>query len=357
MIPRILDKDKLDEFVSMLLKNQRVVGPVLKEPQWDQSSDKVTPTGLYQFAEVTKPEQLAVPFPHTILPPKKFAYPQFETLLNFGADGAEPAAVDIKPTVIFDAHPCDIKGLMTSDMTMGSENTDEYYTKRRAMLTVIGLDCAKPCDEYQFCRDMGSLPCTEGYDLFLTDMGDRYYVEVGTEKGKTLVEECMCFRPAGGTDHHEKQAYDKKQDQAFNRKIPCDVRYLPELLDASYDSLIWEAASRNCFSCGACTNVCPTCYCFDVKDDVNLDGSGGSRNRNWDSCMLRQFAVVADGHNFRATKGERLRHRVMRKGKYILEKFGKTGCTGCGRCDRHCVANISILRIYQMISEGVAAAK
>ena len=71
--------------------------------------------------------------------------------------------------------------------------------------------------------------------------------------------------------------------------------------------------------------------------------------------MLRGFATVADGHNFRPSSAERLRHRVMRKGKLILEKFGITGCTGCGRCDRACVAGISILQVYQQMAEGVAA--
>lgn len=353
MIPRILDKSNLGAFVAALLKDHQVVGPVCKEPQWDQSSPDVRPAGLYAFAEIHSPEELAVPFPNTILSPKKYAYPQCETLVHFGPSGAKMPEVDKKPTVIFGAHPCDIHGLAISDKTMGSDNTDPYYVERRKMLTVIGMDCAEPCDGFQFCRDMGSLPCKSGYDLFLVPLADHYYVEVGTEKGRKLVADSELFRPAGPDDHHAKQEHDQTQEAAFPLKIPCDTKYLPDLLDESYDSLVWEAASRPCFGCGTCTNVCPACYCFDVTDDIALDGSGGTRDRRWDSCMLRGFAQVADGHNFRPSPAERLRHRVMRKGKLIFEKFGIMGCTGCGRCDRSCVSGISILQVYQQLAEGV----
>jgi len=356
MIPRILEKNALNDFAAALLESQRLVGPVCKEPQWDQSSPKVRAGGLYAYQEVSSPDELAIPFPHTILSPKKFAYPQYDTLLRFNGADASPAEVDLTPTVIFGAHPCDIQGLATSDVAMCSDNADPYYAKRRECLTIIGLDCPTPCDEFQFCRDMGSVPCNGGYDLFLVPLEDRYYVEVGSEKGKALVENSDLFRPAESADHHAREAYSEAQLAAFPKKIPVDVKYLPEILGDSHDSLLWEAASRNCFSCGTCTNVCPTCYCFDVVDDVELADLTGTRNRKWDSCTLKIFATVADGHNFRATPADRLKHRVMRKGKYILERFGKMGCTGCGRCDRHCVAGISILQVYQMLTEGAAVA-
>ncbi len=37
-----------------------------------------------------------------------------------------------------------------------------------------------------------------------------------------------------------------------------------------------------------------------------------------------------------------MRHRVMRKGKYIKQVHGLSGCTGCGRCERACLVNITI---------------
>ena len=72
--------------------------------------------------------------------------------------------------------------------------------------------------------------------------------------------------------------------------------------------------------------------------------------------MLKSFAEVAGGENFREHRSARLRHRVFRKGKYMLEMFGKLGCVGCGRCDRHCPAKISILQIYQQLAATPTAA-
>ena len=74
---------------------------------------------------------------------------------------------------------------------------------------------------------------------------------------------------------------------------------------ASFKSKLWEELSRTCFSCGTCNLVCPTCYCFDVADDLNLDAVSGNRTRTWDGCMLPHFALVAGGHNFRPAPASR----------------------------------------------------
>jgi ferredoxin len=83
-----------------------------------------------------------------------------------------------------------------------------------------------------------------------------------------------------------------------------------------------------------------------------VDATSGIRQRKWDSCQLRTFAEVAGGENFREHRASRLRHRMFRKGKQILERTGRLGCVGCGRCIKHCVANISILEAFQQIGEG-----
>jgi len=87
--------------------------------------------------------------------------------------------------------------------------------------------------------------------------------------------------------------------------------------------------------------VCPTCVCFDVRDRVELDLKKGERYRTWDSCMFDAFDKVASGENFRPTGTDRLRHRLYRKGKYMLERWGELGCVGCGRCVHACLVDIA----------------
>ena len=57
--------------------------------------------------------------------------------------------------------------------------------------------------------------------------------------------------------------------------------------------------------------------------------------------MMEGFASAAGGHNFRETPANRLRHRILRKGRYLPEHFHLPGCVGCGRCAEACVAGIA----------------
>jgi len=49
-----------------------------------------------------------------------------------------------------------------------------YYAAKRKNMFIIGLDCQP--QPYCFCRSMGADTATHGFDMFLTDMGDRYFL-------------------------------------------------------------------------------------------------------------------------------------------------------------------------------------
>jgi ferredoxin len=113
------------------------------------------------------------------------------------------------------------------------------------------------------------------------------------------------------------------------------------MLEENYEHPVWAERAELCFRCGSCTNNCPTCYCFDVQDDVDWDLESGERRRSWDGCQLVRFARVAGGHNFRDDTAARFRHRYFRKGAWIAEKVGQLACVGCGRCITVCVSDIA----------------
>jgi len=94
-------------------------------------------------------------------------------------------------------------------------------------------------------------------------------------------------------------------------------------------------------ACGSCVLVCPTCYCFDIRDNPDLTLERGERVRTWDGCLLEDFAKVASGENFRPTKPARYRHRYFKKGKYLFDRFGFVSCVGCGRCSSNCLPDIA----------------
>jgi predicted molibdopterin-dependent oxidoreductase YjgC len=99
--------------------------------------------------------------------------------------------------------------------------------------------------------------------------------------------------------------------------------------------------------------VCPTCYCFDVADELALSLKKGERIRRWDACMLSSFAVVAGGENFRHAAKQRLHHRLDRKFNFLMKKHNQSVCVGCGRCVRACLADISPKTVVEkIVGEG-----
>ncbi len=339
MLPQILPKENVGKFVKFLTQHYRVVGPIEKEK------------GFFDYAEIESPDQLRLDYNITVNSPKRFFFPPVETLLSYDKEkGTFKAEVEVKRTVILGAHPCDIRATWILDDVFSKDPKDPYYLSRRQRAIMIGLNCIEPCDDKCFCADMGSINTDSGYDLMLTDLGDRFYVEVATDAGQNLIDQSDAFTQATSEDHSAHQNKLEEKQNNFKHKIPYDTKYLPELLEQSYDSLIWEANARMCLSCGQCNLICPTCYCFDINDEDDITLKSGKRIRTWDGCQLRGFAEVAGGENFRPTAGERLRHRLMRKGHYLMKLFGKLGCVGCGRCDRNCPAGISVLRTYQQIA-------
>jgi ferredoxin len=125
------------------------------------------------------------------------------------------------------------------------------------------------------------------------------------------------------------------------------------LLEGREEHPVWAERAQLCHSCGSCNLVCPTCYCFDVQDDVGWDLQNGTRSRRWDGCLLSDFALVAGGHNFRHRREQRYRHRYYRKGKYLWDRMGQIACVGCGRCITACTTKIANpVDVYNALVEG-----
>jgi ferredoxin len=193
---------------------------------------------------------------------------------------------------------------------------------------------------------MGTLSAEEGYDLHLTDLGDTYAIDVGTDAGEVLLKKYSNAQSASPEDIKRLNAVISEKWPKFPYKLDFDVSDLPSILGLSMKSPLWEELGERCLACAACTNVCPTCFCFDVKDEIELDLKTGQRVRVWDSCQLDEFATVAGGHNFRQSRALRQRHRFMRKGKYILDAHQYLGCVGCGRCARACLVDITPVGVF-----------
>jgi sulfhydrogenase subunit beta (sulfur reductase) len=331
----VTDKQAMDLFVANLMAEYRVVGPVAKGSQ-------------FAFGEIEDPAQLRLGYNTSILPPKKYLQPPDERLMTFTRTGKPvvESVMDAPPTAILGIHTCDLHAIRVLDAAFSQGYPDAHYLRRREQTLLVGMECLEPCDEHSFCKSMGTLTIGNGFDLHLTDLGDGYAVDVGSDAGAELLGKYGSAHRATEADMQRLNKVLGAKWPRFPYKLDFDVGELSSLMSQSYDSPEWDALADICLACGQCTLVCPTCFCFNVYDEVDLNLQDGERRRRWDSCQLDEFAAVAGGENFREHQAARLRHRFMRKGRYLIEKYGELGCVGCGRCARSCLVDISPVNVF-----------
>jgi sulfhydrogenase subunit beta (sulfur reductase) len=327
---QVIEKAEFDPFVENLIGRYQVEGVKNKN-------------GAFAYGTIQSPEELCLDFDCTILPPKKYFLPPTETLLQFKT-GPSPEAEEVvegNPFILFGVHPYDLKAISQMDRIFASGIRDPNYLKRREAAILIGIDPVKVSPR-AFWADMEAATVSNGFDLMLTDIGEGYTVETGTEQGEYLLSHYGKARPA--TKENVRKRLEKHTEVSRlceKRGLSFPRREIPQLLERSFEKFIWEEKSSKCLSCGTCNLVCPTCYCFDVYDDMALDLVHGERRRRWDGCLLEDFAAVATGENFRETRAARYRHRFFRKGLYLYSVLDDLACVGCGRCSSSCLPDIA----------------
>ena len=325
-----ISKAALNDWVDALTGKHRVYGPMAK---WKGTR--------FNFDLLGEAADLRLDYDVVLTPPKVFFQPTCEVLLTFDENGGYHSVEDDEPFVLFGVHPYDLAAINQMDEVHRADSPDRHYLARRENATIVALDVQKP-SENVFAACMGTAVADEGFDILLTRVGDTYVVDVRTAKGEALAAEISGAKEADEiTLARREQVWEDAWRFLRKHELNCKHTDLPELLAASYDHPVWEQKADKCYSCGSCVLTCPTCYCFDVQDDVDWNLKSGQRVRKWDGCMLTNFATVAGDHNFRKTRAERFRHRFYRKGKYLWDRFGQIACVGCGRCITACTTKIA----------------
>lgn len=334
MIFRILPKEKMPQLFNAFAARNAVVGPVRK-------GEDRHGRPCYGFEEVSCFEDLSLEYSTTVHSAKRFFLPYNETLCSFTVRGRKwQKHVDYNapgPRVFFGMHPCDINALNKLDKVLAKGvYPNPYYMAKRSSMFIVGIDCdPQPAC---FCRSMGADTALHGFDMFLTDLGDRYFVETLSAASYDILAAIGTTAP----DHEDHERFKEvvaKRSSRFTAHV--DTTDLTKILDLEFESPAWQKWGAKCLSCGTCANVCPTCYCYGVEEHVDMDLKGGGKVQHLYSCNLADFAEVAGGHNFRPTSSTRLKYRYYHKHRGFVEAYEEPLCVGCGRCGEACLAEIT----------------
>jgi len=286
---------------------------------------------------------------NTVIPAKAIFFPQMEELFSFqkSRDGShiEPPVLGEQNRLVFGIRPCDAKALAMLDMTFEDAYEDPYYLSKRRNTVLVGIGCTRPYDTC-FCTSLGSSPTDSKYvDIMFIDIGDEFFIEEVTDKGRELIS--LTGWLAKATEVDEIRVREAKE-AAYNKVTRIlEINGIEDrLLTIFDDSEYWEKIAAKCLSCGICTYLCPTCYCFDMNDELVKEQ--GTRFRSWDSCGFSIYTRMP-AENPRLEKWRRVRQRVCHKFEFYPMTFGVIACTGCGRCIRLCPVNWDIIQTLQSI--------
>ena len=337
---KYLSHDKLSQWLAALAEGHRLLVPV-------QEGDGVV-------FRPYDPARAPVFGSDATAPPKAAIFPACQELFRYEQtkNPENPEQTTMKlladtgatPTVVFGAKPCGARGFLLFDRVyQGKKFPDPYYAAAREATLFVTMACAT-VENTCFCHWLGSGPADPaGSDVLLTPVAGGYTVEAVSERGAALLESPCLSDGAAKTE--EAEAVKTRSRQALG-EAP-DIAQAPAALLAVFDdTAFWREMSDKCVSCGACTYLCPTCYCFTITDEPA--GLNGRRLRSWDACMHYQFTLEASGHNPRPTKAHRLKNRVGHKFSYYPTLHeGIFSCCGCGRCIKSCPVSVDIREIVQ----------
>lgn len=252
---------------------------------------------------------------------------------------------------------CDLHAIKVLDKMFLNEYEDDLYKKYRNNVLIISSDCLYP-EETCFCTLVGGKPFIEEKDnisdvniSFVDD--NSLIIEPFTPFGEEFVENNFAeYNSPSKTDEVKRDSnrnISSRKISHFNTdflKEDKDNKYYKTLKYTYELEEVWKKESEKCVQCGGCNFICPSCYCFLIRE-ASKSYSEQYRDRVWDVCHFTGYARVAGGANPRKYKYQRFRNRYQCKFVYRYENFGFYACSGCGRCIEVCPAKIDIRKVIR----------
>ncbi len=267
----------------------------------------------------------------------------------------DPALVPQRSTAVIGAKACDLRALAVLERTQtGGPHADPGFVARREGLFLVAVDCTHPAATC-FCGTLGEGPAAEeGFDLALTELVEldsdtaEYVVRAGTPSGRALIDR-LGLSAASPALLARAEAALRRADRALLRELPATAADV--VADSEHPH--WAVVADRCLTCGNCTAVCPTCFCTDMEDRVEIDGRTARRTRVWDTCFSQEYSHLGAGAH-RSSPTSRYRQWLTHKLGTWHDQYGESGCVGCGRCITWCPVGIDLTAEVESLSRSEA---
>ncbi len=331
-----------------LAEDRALYGPILAPGSGEALYDRVDDPALIRL-------DATIPYN----PPKTAVFPQFERILAYAYDRSSREARIVRdsllePKALVGIRSCDLTGLQCLDrFFLGQEYVDEVFLEHRKRTFIVANTCVRPFPQcFCVCTDSGPA-AREGFDLNLTELGDAWLAEAGSEQGEAMARR-LGFAAAGPEASAGKAAAVEASVAMFDPQARDNKAWISRAMNRLTTGFIkpevWEYVGKQCLECGACAFVCPTCSCFNIEDVNRLDRSGTDRLRTWDSCSFEGYTRMAGEHNPRRPVEDRRNKRFFCKLSFSQSrKYLRPGCVGCGRCARVCPGDIGLPNVVTAI--------
>ena len=276
---------------------------------------------------------------------KQFLFPPRLELIKMQRTGKswtiEKSEPDHRSLAFIGVRGCELAAIQIQDRAFIREDFhDPVYRARRERVFILAVDCLHP-GRTCFCASMGTGPrARDGFDLRLSELDGVFLITIGSELGRRMMTGLQ-YEAASAFVMSSAERGIEQAAQSMGREL--DTTDLPALILNNLDAAEWDDVAKRCLSCGNCTQACPTCFCWDATDQMDLTGTKTLRVRVWDSCFNPDYSYQAGG-NTRPNIRSRYRQWLSHKLGTWPQQYGTFGCVGCGRCITWCPAGIDLTK-------------
>ncbi|MBT4722548.1 4Fe-4S dicluster domain-containing protein [Candidatus Falkowbacteria bacterium] len=323
-----MEKYQLDRLLKNLLSDYLVFAPIKHK-------------GMVFVGEIDSVKQINYSGEIPLNTYKKVFLPPTEELQQINDEKVSISKDRQDKVVAFGMNILDLQAHTLFDLVFSK---DVYYQRRKRNTVVIGFSNGIENDfrKYKAFHSKYEEDVLEHliFDIFIEKQKNANLIFFsGSQKGQQLLEKNKI------KDYQHIEFAGAIPEEGINPRI-IENR---EAVELSEKHPIWDELAEICLACGKCTVHCPTCFCFDQKDEV--DSQGTKKIRQWTSCYYPEFSKVAGGHKDLDTVKKKIYYWYYHKFVRIPDEFSYYGCVSCGRCSRVCPVEINISKVLQSLNK------